>query len=152
MRKIWLLLMAAVILLAAGCAPAETVQLPESRYAVTLPEGMVYDGPTPDTEEAFAYVSEELKLEVHFFRCDAGTTGAVAEALAKGAEEITPVSVNGTDMIAFRYPQQEDGWKAVGYILRDGEAAQVILFWYGSDEAAEMTKTIMESSGDTETV
>ena len=152
MRKVMAMLMAGILLLA-GCAAAdEAVRLPESRYAVTLPDGMVYDGPTAESGEAFACVYEEVLLEVHFFRLEAGMTEAVADALAKGAEEITPVSVNGVDMIAFRYPPQDDGWKAVGYILQDGEATQVILFWYGTPEAAERTKTIMESIGETETV
>ena len=75
-----------------------------------------------------------------------------ADALAKGAEDITPVPVNGVDMIAFRYPAQDDGWKAVGYMTRDGDATQMILFWYGTPEAAGRTKTIMESIGETETV
>ncbi len=153
MRKVGVLLLAAVILLAAGCAAAdEVVRLPESRYAVTLPDGMVYEGPTPENSEAFACVYEEFLLEIHFFRFEAGMTEAVADVLAKGAEDITPVPVNGIDMIAFRYPAQDDGWKAVGYMTQDGDATQMILFWYGSMEAAEMTKTIMESIGETETV
>ena len=153
MRKVGVLLLAAVILLAAGCASAdEVVRLPESRYAVTLPDGMVYEGPTPENREAFACVYEELLLEIHFFRIEAGMTEAVADVLAKGAEDITPVPVNGVDMIAFRYPAQDDGWKAVGYMMQDGDATQMILFWYGTPEAAEMTKTIMESIGETETV
>ena len=42
MKRICLVL-AAVILLCAGCASAEQVQLPESRYALQLPDGMEYD-------------------------------------------------------------------------------------------------------------
>ena len=152
MKRVMLLILTVVMLLV-GCAAAdEVVRLPESRYAVTLPDGMVYDGPTPDSGEAFAYVYEEILLEVHFFRSDSGMTEAVADVLAKGGEEITPVSVNGVDMIGFRYPAQDDGWKAIGYMMQDGDATQMILFWYGTPEAAEMTKTIMESIGETETV
>ena len=153
MRRVMSLVLTVTILLLAGCAAAdETVRLPESRYAMTLPDGMVYDGPTPESGEAFACVYEEILLEVHFFRFETGMTEALADELSKGAEEITPVSVNGVDMIAFRYPPQDDGWKAIGYILQDGDATQKIVFWYATKEAAEMTKTIMESIGETETV
>ena len=152
MQRVVLFILAAMILLA-GCAAAdEVVQLPESRYAVSLPDGMVYDGSAAEDGEAFACVYEEILLEIHFYRFEAGMTETVADALAKGAEDITPVPVNGVDMIAFRYPAQDDGWKAVGYMMQDGDATQMILFWYGTPEAAEMTKTIMESIGETETV
>ena len=152
MQRVVLFILAAMILLA-GCAAAdEVVQLPESRYAVSLPDGMVYDGSSAEDGEAFACVYEEILLEIHFYRFEAGMTETVADALAKGAEDITPVPVNGVDMIAFRYPAQDDGWKAVGYMMQDGDATQMILFWYGTPEAAEMTKTIMESIGETETV
>ena len=152
MRKVIGMTLVLMLLAAGSVSSAETVRLPESRYAVILPDAMTYDGPTADTAEAFAYISEEMLLTVHFFRYDMSMTDVILDLLGRGGDDIRPVSVNGVDMIAFRYPPEEDGWQAVGYILEDGNAALEILFWYGTQEAADLTKTIMESIEETETV
>ena len=152
MRKVIGLALALMLLATGNVSSAETVQLPESRYAVTIPDGMIYDGPTEGTAEAFAYVSEEMLLTVHFFRYNMSMTDVILDVLGRGGDDIRPVSVNGVDMIAFRYPPEEDGWQAAGCILEDGDATLAILFWYGTQEAADLTKTIMESIEETETV
>ena len=152
MRKVFGLIMAVMILVGTGCGLAETVQLPESRYAVTVPDGMDCDGPLEGMEEAFVYLSEELGLEVHFFRYEAGVMETVKELLTNGAEDMNMAPVNGLETFVFRCPDEGDGWKAIGYILEDGDATQVILFWYGTQEAADLTKTIMESIEETETI
>lgn len=161
MRRTGALLLALMLLLAAGCGLAdETVQLPESRYEVTLPDGMEYDGPTPDSQEAFAWVSEEMGLEISFFRYEKeGTEPAVLmyvlmmALMDNGAEDIGTTTVNGVEMVVYRFPPaDESGMKGIGYILQDGDALQGIMFWYATQEAAEMTRTIMESIGVTETV
>ncbi len=156
MRRTVAAILAAILLLA-GCAAAdERVRLPESRYALTLLDGMIYDGPTPDSHEVFAWVSEEIGLEISFFRFsaqEASLTDILADALAKGAEDIRMMTVNGVDMLGFRYPPADgSGMKGIGYILQDGDATLEILFWYATQEAADATKTIMESIGETETV
>jgi len=144
------------VLLAAGCAGAEIVTLPESRYAVTLPEDMVSDGPTEGTGEAFARVSEAAGLEVSFFRFEgpeASLSARIAVLLEQGAEELTMTTVNGVEMLVFRFPpEEENGMPGIGYVFEDGDALQEILFWYATPEAAEMTKTIMESIEGIETV
>lgn len=156
MRKGTALALAMILLLAGWALADETVRLPESRYTVVLPEGMAYDGPTPDTREAFAFVNEEIGLEISFLRfCgeEAGLADVLVEVLAKGAEDIQMTAVNGIEMMAFRFPpEEENGMKSIGYILQDGDATQLILFRYATQEAAGLTKTIMESIGETETV
>lgn len=152
MRKALGILLA-VMLLAAGCAAGEeTARLPESRYALRLPEGMIYDGPTEGTREVCAYLSGEMGLEVHVFRYDTGMTDVIAQALAAGATDMGMTAVNGIQMMTFRFPAEEDGWQGVSYILEDGDGTTEIRFWYSTQEAADMTKTIMESIEDTETV
>ena len=157
MRKVIGLVTAMIVLLgSAGAFAEQRVQLPGSRYAVTLPDGMVYDGPTPGSREAFAWVSEELGLEISFFRYEgegAGMTEVLAGLLEGGAEEIQMTSVGGVSMMAFRYPPvDESGMKGIGYLLQDGDATLEVLFWYATQEAADLTKTIMESITETETL
>ena len=154
MRRIVALIMTAAILCGAGCAAAEkTVRLPGSRYAVTLPDGMTYDGPTPGSDEAFAWVNEEIGLEISFFRYEKSLTELIATLLQQGAEDIQMTSVRDADMLAFRFPPaDESGMKGIGYLLQDGDAMLGVLFWYATREAADLTKIIMESIEVTETV
>ena len=49
-------------------------------------------------------------------------------------------------------PEDDSGMKGIGYILQDGNATQKIVFWYATQEAADLTKTIMESIEETEPV
>ena len=156
MRKVWALMLAAVML-AAGLALAdETVRLPGSRYAVTLPDGMVYDGPTPYSEESFAYVAEGIGLEISFSRYEntgGNLTVLMMMLLEQGAEDISMTSVGDVEMLVFRFPPaDESGMKGIGYVLQDGDATQKIVFWYATQEAADLTKTIMESIEETEPV
>ena len=52
MRKVIGMALVLMLLAAGSISSAETVRLPESRYAVILPDAMTYDGPTADTAEA----------------------------------------------------------------------------------------------------
>ena len=54
-------------------------------------------------------------------------------------------TVNGVEMIVYRVTASNPDGKAIGYILRDGDKVWQIEFWYTSQTAADMTKTIMES-------
>ena len=70
MKKTLSTLLALILLLCLGTAAADQkVTLPDSRYSLTLPDGMEYDGPGEGSDDArFAYVSESLGLDIQFFR------------------------------------------------------------------------------------
>ena len=155
MMKRFCLILAALVLLGAGCASAEQrVQLPESRYAVTLPDGMTYDGPGEKGEAAFAYVSEALGLDVSFTVGYAGGLQQISDLIPaieqKGMTDVRMTLVNGIEMLVYRYePEDTNSMKCIGYILRDGDKVEQIEFWYAGQGAADLTRTIMESIGDT---
>ena len=71
----------ALTLLCLGSALAEQkVRLPESSYCLKIPDGMEYDGPGDYPDDAdFAWVSEELGLDIQFFR-RANDKGATLQA------------------------------------------------------------------------
>ena len=148
MKKTLCIMIVLGIVLAAGAALADQqVNLPDSRYAVTIPDGMAYDGPTPGTDEAFAYVSEQLGLQISFLVYNA--PGADLTSLMPGIQEKNPekvelTTVGGIPMIVYRITA-EDGAKCIGYILQDGNTVQEIVFWYATQKAADLSKTIMES-------
>ena len=131
-----------------GALAEQKVQLPESSYRMTIPDGMEYDGPgeTPD-DARFAWVSAEMGLEIDFF-CRQNPNGVSLQAMAEvlvGEEIDTQIRrINGVDMIVFRTTDPGDppetAMKCVGYLLEDGEKVQMICFWYATQEAADQTE------------
>ena len=147
----------ALVLLCMGSALAEQkVQLPESSYCLTVPDGMEYDGPgdIPD-DAAFAWVSENLGLDIQFF-CQENDKGATLQAmtdvLTGDGIDASIYRINGIDMIVYRVidPQDppEKGMKCIGYVFLDGDMAQMICFWYANQEAADLTAEIIGSITD----
>ena len=141
-------ILALMTVLAVGCALADQqVNLPGSRYTVMIPDEMIYDGPTPDTDEAFAYVDEQLGLTISFVLRDApglDLTRLMPRIQEENPEKLELTAVNGIPMIVYRATSDE-GAKCIGYILQDGDAIQELLFWYTTQKAADMSRTIMES-------
>ena len=152
MRK-WLgLVMVFLMAAGLGCAMADLeVQLPEeSRYTVVIPDGMEYDGPGALDKASFAYVSDALGLDI-IFSCSDGSQIRYLDDLiptleGMGMEEVQPITVQNIPMIVYRYtPDDPTDMKCIGYIFQDGSQIQEIAFWYATQKAADLTKTIMES-------
>ena len=68
MKKFFCLVLALMLTaLFAGSALAEKVDLPESGYCVTIPDGMEYSGKRNAADEAdFVWLSGRLGLEIQF--------------------------------------------------------------------------------------
>ena len=132
-----------------SCAIAEqTVQLPESKYCLTIPDEMEYDGPgTGSDDAAFAYVSTKLNLEIDFFlntNQGGATLQAVAEILRQKDDDIAIYRISGIEMIVYRVTDT-DNRKGIGYVFLDGSHIQEVVFWYGTQAAADLTETIIQS-------
>ena len=145
----------AVLLCTGGALAEQKVQLPESTYSVLMPDGMEYDGPGEKPEdECFAWVSEKLGLDIQFSRTP-NDRGASLQAMLKvlsesdEVEEALICQINGIDMIVYRATDPQDepgkGMKCIGYVFLDGDAAQMICFWYATQEAADLTAEIIGS-------
>jgi hypothetical protein len=154
MKKTLSTLLALILLLCLGTATADQkVTLPDSRYSLTLPDGMEYDGPGEGSDDArFAYVSESLGLDIQFFR-ESDSKGATLQTMtdvliAKGVDAAV-YRISGVDMIAYRVTDPQDppqkGMKCVAYVLLDGEAAQMVCFWYANQNAANLSEKIISS-------
>ena len=48
-------------------------------------------------------------------------------------------------MLVFRVQDEEDDAQGIVYVFEDGELIIEINFWYATQEAADETKTIMET-------
>ena len=151
-RVVSVLLAAALILSLCGNAMADQkVQLPESSYRLTLPDGMQYDGPG-GSGESFAYVDESIGLDISFFCYD--RKGKTLEAIAPEIrEQCDSASIrqirDGIKALVYEVRDPADppekGMKCIGYVLEDGDRIQEICFWYATQKAADLTKTIIES-------
>ena len=140
------------LILMFSCAAAEqTVGLPESRYAVTVPDGMEYSEPVETDMGVQAYVSETLEMD---YRSDpreetafgqAASLRETAETLAAGGADVEMREVNGIEMLVYRVTDETDGTPCIGYVFEDGDRIIEIFFWYATQEAAEMTKRIIET-------
>ncbi len=148
-----MMVLALVLLCMGGALAEQKVQLPESSYRLTVPDGMEYDGPgdIPD-DAAFAWVSGELGLDIQFFRQpnDGGAAlQAMADVIIGDGVDAEIRRINGIDMIAYRVADPQDppeqGMKCIGYVFLDGDAAQMICFWYATQEAADLTADIIGS-------
>ena len=151
MRRWMCAMLAAVLVLAAGCCAMaeEKVKLPDSRYYITLPSGMEYDGPGPMDGDAFAfsYVGESLGLDIDFlsYAAKGVELASLVQGVGEKAEEAALYQVAGQEMIVYRATDPADGAKGIGYILKDGDRLVEIIFWYATQAAADMTEQIMLS-------
>lgn len=135
-----------------GCAFAEqTVRLPDSRYAVEVPDWMRFR-PDPEYPEIHAYTSEMLEMDYTSYlktatlSMDSGKTlRETVRELADSGAEAELREINGIEMICFRAVDSADGAPCIGYVFEDGDRMIEIDFWYSTQEAANLTKTIMES-------
>jgi len=159
MRKLIALLTALCLAVCClgGALADQKVQLPESRYSLTLPDGMTYDGPGESPDDArFAYVSASLGLDIQFF-CQDNEKGATLEGMATVLREddgfdAAIYRIGGIDMIVFEIADPQDppekGMKCMTYMLEDHGKVQMICFWYAGQEAANRTADIIASITD----
>ncbi len=151
MKKIVSLLIC-VILLCGTALAEQTVSLPNSRYTLSLPDGMKYSMPEPEDHGMAAYTSETLEMDyVSYPKADAVRQGMAetlqetAESLAASGEEAELREVNGVLMLIFRMTDEADGAPGIGYVFEDGDWIIEINFWYATQEAAEETERIISS-------
>ena len=136
-----------------GCAAAEqTVALPESRYVLTVPDGMKYSAPEDEDGGVYAYISDTLEMDYRSYpiteAAESGmrpTLQESAEKLAESGMETEIREVNGIEMLVYRVTDETDGTPCIGYVFEDGDRIIEIFFWYATQEAADTSKAIMES-------
>lgn len=141
------------LILMFSCAAAEqTVGLPESRYAVTVPDGMEYSEPVETDMGVQAYVSETLEMDLRSYPREEAAAFGLMQTMRESAEKLKAEGadvelreVNGIEMLVYRLTDITDGAPCIGYVFEDGERIVEVFFWYATQEAAEMTKRIIET-------
>ena len=144
-RRIAALFFALLLVMAGTAFADQDVQLKGTRYTLTLPDSMEYDGPGNPGKADFAYVSASLGLEILFTSANGNGLQQLADMipnLADDVEDLQMTMVNGVEMLVYRVTASNPDGKAIGYILRDGDKVWQIEFWYTNQTAADMTKTV----------
>lgn len=151
MKKGFALLICIVLLF--GCAAADrAVALPESRYEIDIPDGMAYSEPQDGDSGILAYVSDTLEMDYLSYPLEDTAAPDSSESLqdrvktlAAGGLEVELRQVNGIDMIVYRITDETDGTPGIGYVLEDGHTVIEVIFWYATQEAADLSQKIMET-------
>ena len=135
------------VLLLGSAAAEQTVVLPESRYVIDVPDELKYS-PAEDGDEGIeAYISDTLEMDYCSYPTaeDAPTLQERAEKLVAGGTDAEIRNVNGIEMLVYRITDEADGAPCIGYAFMDGNRIVEIFFWYATQEAADLTKNIMET-------
>ena len=135
------------VLLLGSAAAEQTVVLPESRYVIDVPDDLKYS-PAEDGDEGIeAYISDTLEMDYCSYPTaeDAPTLQERAEKLVAGGTDAEIRNVNGIEMLVYRITDEADGAPCIGYAFMDGNRIVEIFFWYATQEAADLTKNIMET-------
>ena len=151
MRKIIGILICMAFLFSCAAAEQEVV-LPGDMYVIDVPDWMDYSDPIDGNSGVDAYVSKDLEMDYFSYRkADAiqlgmaATLRETAEERAAGGADVELRKVNGIEMLCFRITDEADGAPCIGYVFEDRDMLIEIDFWYATQEAADETKSIMET-------
>lgn len=137
-----------------GTVPAnQPVQLPGSPWVISLPGEMKYSGPRDgDGTCVFAYwlpgeAAGSVRMEIDFFiyASEGMNLAAAAEAMATAGMDVELRDVNGIEMICGVSADPADGAPCVSYGMLSGENIVEVVFWCADQEAADLSKVIMET-------
>lgn len=151
MKRVIVLLILLALLPACAAAEQEVV-LPGGRYAVSVPDRMVYSAPEGGDMGVEAYISETLEMDwLSYPKADAERRG-MKETLRETAEDRAALGadielreISGIEMLCFRITDEADGAPCIAYVFEDGDMLIEINFWYATQEAADETAAIMET-------
>lgn len=152
MKKV-ICILAFVILALPVCACAvQEVFLPNSRYAVDVPDWMDYNDPVDGVAGVDAYLSEDLEMyyisypkEQAAERGMKGTARETVRSLRASGVDAEVRKIQGIEMICYRTADEESGVPCIGYVFEDGDWMIEIDFLYTAQEAADTVKEIMET-------
>ena len=148
------LLLLLLTTLLCGSAFADTIlkrdteaMLPDGVHLLTLPAGMVSQLPASDETDLKGIFLREPDLEMLVFAYPAqgATAQSLAEALTEAGRTAEVREIAGEAFLVYQDVDEEDGTPCVGYSYLYRDWIIEISFFYSSQEAADLTTTIMES-------
>ncbi len=121
--------------------------LPDGVHSIRIPAGTEYQEPESDEKDLKGAFLREPDLEILVFAYDArGTTvESLAQALTDAGRDAQIREISGETFLVYQERDESDGAGCVGYSYLYNGWMTEIAFFYGSQEAADMTVSIMES-------
>lgn len=151
-KMIHLLCAVAAVMLMAGMtvsarAEAREILLPDGIHYLRIPEEMSWQEPAlEDTDlEEIWLMPPELEMLVFAYDVQNASVRTLAETLVNAGQQAEVRQISGMDFLVFQDRDEADGAPCVGYSYISGGKMVEISFFYGSQAAADLTKTIMES-------
>ena len=144
-------LLLAVTLLAAlsGAARAESrrLTLPDGKHSLLIPGDMEEQKPSASETNLKGIYLLPPDLEMLVFAYDAGGLSVqdTAEALVSSGRKAEVRKIAGTEFLVFQDMDETDGATCVGYGYISGGQMTEISFFCATQEAMDLTQTIMES-------
>ncbi len=121
--------------------------LPDGEHLITLPAGMLSQTPDPEETALKGIFQREPDLEMLVFAYlrEGKTVDDMAQDLAAAGRDAQVREIGGERFLVSQDQDEADGAYYVGYSYIYGDWVIEIAFFYSSQEAADLTKTIMES-------
>lgn len=121
--------------------------MPDGTHCVTLPAGMIFQMPSPEEKDLKGVFLRAPDLEMLVFAYDAQgkTVEELTQSLINAGRNAEIREVAGEQFLVYRETDDADGASCIGYgYLHDGWMIETA-FFYGSQEAADLSTRIMES-------
>ena len=145
-------LLICMALLFSFAAAEKTVVLPGNRYVIDVPDRMEYSEPEEEDNGVQAYISDTLEMDYLTYTHEEAAALGFSDTMQETAEKLAAVGVegevlevNGIEMLVYRLSDEADGAPGIGYAFADGDRIIEVIFWYATQEAADLTKQIMET-------
>lgn len=146
MGRLAALLMAALVLTGAA-AEGREILLPDGVRRLTVPSEMSWQEPAADEVDLKGILLMPPELEMLIFAYDAGglTVRETAEVLAEAGRQAEVREIAGTEFLVYQDTDEADGASCVGYSYIENGMMVEVSFFYASQAAMDLTRTIMES-------
>lgn len=146
LRKLFCLLLAALLLTAGGASAEKRQKLPDGNHTIILPDSMrLLQVTKSDTNLWRLFIGDNLELEIFLYKGNGLTLEENAQALVEAGKEAELRQVSDTVMLCYRDRDEADGAPCIGYVYEDGNRFVELTFWYGTEEAGQTALAVMES-------
>jgi len=132
-----------------GLAGAEntTVMLPDGRHSIQIPAEMEYQAPAEEESDlrGIFLMPPELEMLVFAYEQPGLTIQELAETLTNAGRIAETRDIGGKEFLVFQDTDEADGTSCVGHGYLEGNQMVEVTFFYATQAAMDLTRTIMES-------
>ena len=146
-RLTGMLLALMLLLCSTAAAEGQEILLPDGTHRLTVPAEMNWQAPSEEEEDlkGIFLLPPELEMLIYAYDAQGVTTQELAEALVNAGRRAELREIAGTEFLVFQDTDEADGASCVGYSYISEQKMTEITFFYSTQAAMDLTRTIMES-------